>query len=57
MGQQKGEKKLDKVLNGKDVVVTAFGAMIGWGWGVSTGVIGYKRREVLEQFLDLSWVE
>ena len=32
MGQQKGEKKLDKVLNGKDVVVTAFGAMIGWGW-------------------------
>lgn len=37
MAEPKSKKKLDKVLNGKDVLVTAFGAMIGWGWVVSTG--------------------
>lgn len=31
------EKQFKKVLNAKDVLVTAFGAMIGWGWVVSTG--------------------
>lgn len=30
MAEPKSKKKLDKVLNGKDVLVTAFGAMIGW---------------------------
>ncbi len=30
-------KKLNKVLNTGDVLVTAFGAMIGWGWVVSSG--------------------
>lgn len=29
--------KLKKVLNTGDVLVTAFGAMIGWGWVVSSG--------------------
>lgn len=27
----------DKVLSAWDVLVIAFGAMIGWGWVVSTG--------------------
>ena len=31
------KKKFDKVLNAGNVLVTAFGAMIGWGWVVSTG--------------------
>lgn len=30
-------RELDKVLNTGDVLVTAFGAMIGWGWVVSSG--------------------
>ncbi len=30
-------KKFNKVLNSGDVIVTAFGAMIGWGWVVSSG--------------------
>lgn len=30
-------KKMKKVLNPVDVLVTAFGAMIGWGWVISTG--------------------
>lgn len=33
MEKSNNKKKLDKVLNGKDVLVTAFGAMIGWGVG------------------------
>ncbi len=32
-----GKKKFNKVLNSGDVIVTAFGAMIGWGWVVSSG--------------------
>jgi len=35
MEQKKSE--FNKVLNAWDVLVIAFGAMIGWGWGVSTG--------------------
>ncbi len=31
------EQKFKRVLNAGDVLVTAFGAMIGWGWVVSTG--------------------
>lgn len=33
----KENKELNKVLNTGDVLVTAFGAMIGWGWVVSSG--------------------
>lgn len=29
--------EFDKVLSAWDVLVLAFGAMIGWGWVVSTG--------------------
>ena len=39
MEQKKSE--FNKVLNAWDVLVIAFGAMIGWGWVVSTG--GLKR--------------
>ena len=31
------KRELKKVLNTGDVLVTAFGAMIGWGWVVSSG--------------------
>ncbi|MBT8437470.1 MAG: amino acid permease, partial [Gammaproteobacteria bacterium] len=29
--------KFKRVLNGKEVLALAFGAMIGWGWVVLTG--------------------
>lgn len=32
------DKKLDKVLNNKDVLALAFGAMIGWGWVILAGM-------------------
>lgn len=35
--ENKENRELDKVLNTGDVLVTAFGAMIGWGWVVSSG--------------------
>lgn len=31
------KSSFDKVLNAWDVLVIAFGAMIGWAWVVSTG--------------------
>ena len=34
---KKNERSFNKVLNTSDVLVTAFGAMIGWGWVVSSG--------------------
>ena len=34
---EKKNRELNKVLNAGDVLVTAFGAMIGWGWVVSSG--------------------
>ena len=38
MGQKKSE--FDKVFSAWDILVIAFGAMIGWGWVVSSGKIG-----------------
>ena len=35
--EEKRNKKFKKVLNIWDVLVVAFGAMIGWGWVVSSG--------------------
>ena len=37
MGEKKHKKELNKVLDTSDVLVVAFGAMIGWGWVVSSG--------------------
>lgn len=34
-GKEKSE--FDKVFSAWDILVIAFGAMIGWGWVVSTG--------------------
>ena len=31
------KSEFDKVLSSKDILVIAFGAMIGWGWVISTG--------------------
>lgn len=31
------EKKLNRTLNSMDILVVSFGAMIGWGWVVSSG--------------------
>ena len=36
MNQKKSE--FDKVFSAWDILVIAFGAMIGWGWVVSSGV-------------------
>lgn len=33
-----GDKQLEKVLNKKDVLALAFGAMIGWGWVILAGL-------------------
>ena len=34
---EKKKSEFDKVLGAWDILVIAFGAMIGWGWVVSTG--------------------
>lgn len=68
MKQPGHEKKLEKVLNGRDVVVTAFGAMIGWGWVVSTGdwlqkagsfgtIIGFIIGGIMIYFVGLTYSE
>ena len=35
--EQKNIRNLTKVLGAWDILVIAFGAMIGWGWVVSSG--------------------
>jgi APA family basic amino acid/polyamine antiporter len=37
MSSEKKQKKQNRKMNGLDVLVLAFGAMIGWGWVVSSG--------------------
>ena len=60
--------KFDKVLNPWDVLVTAFGAMIGWGWVVSTGgwlsragvagtVLGFVIGGIMIYFVGLTYAE
>lgn len=38
MSGKTNKSKFDKVLSTKDIFVLAFGAMIGWGWVVNTGI-------------------
>lgn len=68
MNDKNNEEKFDKVLNGWDVVVTAFGAMIGWGWVVSSGgwiqkagvmgtVIGFLIGGLMIYFVGLVYAE
>ncbi len=33
----KNDSKFERVLEGKDIVAIAFGAMIGWGWVINSG--------------------
>ena len=62
------EKRFKKVLNAGDVLVTAFGAMIGWGWVVSSGgwiqsagtlgtVIGFIIGGIMIYFVGLTYAE
>lgn len=64
----KDDKKFRKVLNIWDVLVVAFGAMIGWGWVVSSGgwiqsggilgtVIGFILGGLLIFFVGLTYAE
>ena len=55
MGQKKSE--FDKVFSAWDILVIAFGAMIGWGWVVSSGtwidaggVVGAVVVEISDSF-------
>ena len=61
-------REFKKVLNPLDVLVTAFGAMIGWGWVVSTGswlsnagvlgtVIGFVIGGIMIFFVGLTYSE
>ena len=62
------DKKFKKILNVWDVLVVAFGAMIGWGWVVSSGgwiqsggilgtVIGFIIGGLLIFFVGLTYAE
>lgn len=62
------EAKLKKVMNAGDVLVVAFGAMIGWGWVVSSGswiqsagglgtMIGFILGGIMIYFVGLTYAE
>ncbi len=62
------ETKLKKVMNAGDVLVIAFGAMIGWGWVVSSGswiqnagavgtMIGFTIGGIMIYFVGLTYAE
>lgn len=64
----KENRKLDRALNSIDILVTAFGAMIGWGWVVSTGtwlsragvlgtVLGFTLGGIMVFFIGLTYSE
>ena len=66
MEQKKTE--FNKVFNAWDILVIAFGAMIGWGWVVSTGdwigrggvlgaVIGFAIGGIMVFFVGLTYAE
>ena len=62
------DNRFKKVLNPLDIIVTAFGAMIGWGWVVSTGnwlnksgvlgtVLGFVIGGIMIFFVGLTYAE
>ena len=71
MGQKVENKKksnFDKVLGAWDVLVIAFGAMIGWGWVVSSGdwierggvfgtIVGFVVGGIMVFFVGLTYAE
>ena len=65
---EKKTSEFDKVLSGWDILVMAFGAMIGWGWVISTGdwiktggavgaAIGFALGGVMIFFVGLTYAE
>ena len=61
-------REFKKVLNPLDIIVTAFGAMIGWGWVVSSGgwiqsggilgtIIGFVIGGLVIFFVGLTYAE
>lgn len=63
-----GKSVFDKVLEGKDVLMMAFGAMIGWSWVVNTGewvsnagavgaAIAFALGAVMVLFVGLTYAE
>lgn len=68
MSKNYGQAEMKKVLNTFDVIMVAFGAMIGWGWVVSSGqwiqqggvggtVIGFIIGGVMIYFVGLTYAE
>lgn len=49
----KKESEFNKVFSAWDILVIAFGAMIGWGWVVSTGN-WIEKAAFLERHLDFA---
>lgn len=68
MSRTNGTRGLKKVLSSGDVLVTAFGAMIGWGWVVSSGTwiqqagaigtaLGFLLGGVMIYFVGMAYAE
>lgn len=64
----KKKSDFDKVFSAQDILVIAFGAMIGWGWVVSTGgwiekggvvgaALGFAIGGVMIFFVGLTYAE
>lgn len=64
----KKKSEFNKVFNAKDILVIAFGAMIGWGWVVSSGswietggvigaILGFAIGGVMVFFVGLTYAE
>ena len=56
----KKKSEFDKVFSAWDILVIAFGAMIGWGWVVSSGdwiqSICWILARTIQSIWDLSWI-
>lgn len=64
----KKKSEFDKVFSAKDILVIAFGAMIGWGWVVSSGdwiasggvlgaILGFAIGGIMVFFVGLTYAE
>ena len=63
-----GKERFNKVMNATDILVVAFGAMIGWGWVVSSGrwiqnagvfgtVLGFVIGGIMIYFVGMTYAE
>ena len=66
--ENKKQSDFSKVLGARDILVIAFGAMIGWGWVVSTGswiqtggvlgtMLGFALGGIMVFFVGLTYAE